>query len=415
MATIASEATPRTRVTSWAGIRMSAWVAIACSRLIALAAGAAGATLIPPTVGWRAFDPHGLTLSLGRVGNVLAASTDRWDGVHYVAIAQHGYRTAADTVFFPLYPLLIHIVSWVTRSEVLAGVLISLAAFVVALILLHRLAREELGNRAADATVLILAFAPLSFFFSAVYTESLFLAFSVAAFYLARHERFAFASMAAAGATLTHLEGIVLIAPLALMYWQTARERSPTRKLIAVQAAPLLLPAVALAGFVVYLRLHGYAWTAPLSNETGNYHVQFTGPLITLARAISAGLTGLWQTLHGSTPLATGDNSPFSPGFQNLVYLVIVSICVVTFAGAWRRLPKAYCLYTALVLIVCTSGPVEGDPLHAFDRYVLVLFPLWMVAGAWLSERRVTRYIVEIEAALLLFYTFEFAHWVFIA
>ncbi len=84
--------------------------------------------------------------------------------------------------------------------------------------LLHRLTREELGPRAADATVLLLSFAPLSPFFTAVYTESLFLALSVGAFYLARRQRFVLASVVATAATLTRVPGILLVAPLGIMY-----------------------------------------------------------------------------------------------------------------------------------------------------------------------------------------------------
>ena len=54
----------------------------------------------------------------------------------------------------------------------------------------------------------------------AVYTESLFLALSVGAFYLARRQRFAWACVTAAAAALTHVEGVLLVAPLAYMYWR---------------------------------------------------------------------------------------------------------------------------------------------------------------------------------------------------
>jgi hypothetical protein len=67
------------------------------------------------------------------------------------------------------------------------------------------------------------------------------------------------------------------------------------------------------------------------------------------------------------------------------------------------------------MLIIFTTGSVEGDPLHSFGRFALVLFPLWMIAAAWLSERRMIRLVIEAEAVLLLFYAIEFGRWVFIA
>ena len=55
--------------------------------------------------------------------------------------------------FYPLYPLLMRAGGWVVGSPLLAGVLISLACFLGALVLLHRLVALELGSaaRAPDA------------------------------------------------------------------------------------------------------------------------------------------------------------------------------------------------------------------------------------------------------------------------
>ena len=65
---------------------------------------------------------------------------------------------------------------------------------------------------------------------------------------------------------------------------------------------------------------------------------------------------------------------------------------------------------------MCLWSPTTWQPLVSFDRYLLTIFPLWMVAGAWLSERERTRVLVTgVSAALLGFYTFQFATWVFIA
>jgi hypothetical protein len=416
MATIASAARASARGGSWAGIRPSLWAAVICSRVLAVAAGVAGG-LMTSMPSWRRFDPTGLTLGLGRVGNVLAASADRWDGVHYIAIAQHGYTSGQTTVFFPLYPLLIHVLAWIVGSDVIAGIAISIVAFGVALVLLHRLTQEELGGRTADITVLLLAFAPLSFFFTAIYTESLFLALAVGAFYCARHQRFWPAGALAAGAALTHVEGILLVAPLALMYWQSRGRSRRLRELVCLESASLLLPLLALGAFLFYLHGQGFGWLAPSANEQDHaYSHQFTGPVVTVVRALSAGFTGLWQTLHGTAPINPSIYGPYSTGFQSFAYLVVLGICVVALVGAWRRLPKAYALYAALVLLVTTSSPVIGNPLHAFDRYALMLFPLWMAAADWLSERRLLRQLVLATGAIMLvFYTFEYARWVWVA
>jgi hypothetical protein len=44
-----------------------------------------------------------------------------------------------------------------------------------------------------------------------------------------------------------------------------------------------------------------------------------------------------------------------------------------------------------------------------------MIFPLWMAAGAWVSERRAIYPAIIIGAGLVCFYSFEFATWAFVA
>src|SRR5207249_1282568 len=124
-----------------------------------------------------------------------AELTLMWDSAWYVNIVEHGYNWhpvaegGTNIAFPPLYPLLLQVVSsvlswvsfgwdWGNRTYgtlIAAGLLISNVSFFVALALLIRLLTPSLGRRDAALVVLVLASLPLSFFFSALYTEGLFL------------------------------------------------------------------------------------------------------------------------------------------------------------------------------------------------------------------------------------------------
>jgi Gpi18-like mannosyltransferase len=95
----------------------------------------------------------------------------------------------------------------------------SLACF-VAFVYLLKLVSLEFGEESAKRTLLYLAVYPMSFFLLAVYTESLFLAFTVAAFYHARRGQWTFAGAAAFLAALTRVNGILLVLPIAYEAWQ---------------------------------------------------------------------------------------------------------------------------------------------------------------------------------------------------
>lgn len=131
--------------------------------------------------------------------------------------------------------------------------------------------------------------------------------------------------------------------------------------------------------------------------------------------AVKAGVSGLWQTIHGAAPIPPGGSFGLSHPFQNLVYLVVLAICTGTVLQAWRRLPKVYSLYSGLYLLVLTSSPIPGRSLVSFDRYALMLFPLWIAAAGWLRERGLLRPMIQIETVLLLFYSLQVGRWLFVA
>src|SRR3954468_14136043 len=141
-----ARARPRARIRHDVAVA-EAWRAFWVSRLLVWAAGAAAAALWGLSARVTLFDPGAVTRPFGPAGNAIVAPLARWDSVWYLAIANDGYpaddpRRAA---FFPLYPLLVGAVTALVREPILAGALVSLACFAVALVLLHRLTALELG------------------------------------------------------------------------------------------------------------------------------------------------------------------------------------------------------------------------------------------------------------------------------
>lgn len=382
--------------------------ALLASRLIVLGAGLAGALLVPRRSGWWPADPSRLTERLGAVGNVLAAPAVRWDSIHYLGIAQHGYTTASATVFFPVYPALMRAAGYLIGSDVAAGVVVSMAALVVALVLLHRLTTLELGSRAADVTVALLAFAPLSLFFSAVYTESLFLALSVGSCYAARRGRWKLACVLGGVAAATRVTGVGLAIPLAIM--RLKERRGLDRAAIWLLAVP-----AGLASYLVFVGAKGYGFLSPFTGQIGTGHGhRMTGPLDTFVSAVQAAATGL-QSLPSQPIYTPSIGGPFSAGAESVVLFVVLAVAAAALVAAFRRLPLAYGVYALAVLLVCIWSPVSGQPLKSLDRYTLTIFPLWMAAGAWMAERRLSRAVLAVSAVLLAFWTFQFATWGWVA
>ena len=259
--------------------------AVLGTRIPVLICGALAVAIVgtvPPPVAeavWR--------VSSHEVANLLA----RWDTFFYYTIATDGYSWDPsvfrhyNVVFFPLYPLLMR---WggiaLGGHPLVAGLIVSLTAFAGALTLLYRLARLELGDDHAWRVILLMSTFPYALYFSAVYTESLFLLLSVGAFYAMRRGRLGWTAVCGLLAGLTRPNGFWLALPLALLAIQRSMGPAPDSDAPAAARLPLALivacvPAIGVTVFSLYLQLrfgdalawvHGQAaWGVPLLLRRG--------------------------------------------------------------------------------------------------------------------------------------------------
>lgn len=355
--------------------------AFALSRLLVAGAALVGAFALPADrFQERAHDVPSLTGSLGTAWSALA----RWDATWYLSIAQSGYG-GPRSAFFPLYPLAVRTVAGFGSSAaslLLSAYAVSAVAFLAALYLLHRLAELELGARRARLVLLLVAMWPASFFFSAPYSESLFLALSVGMFYAARTGRFGWAAVLCALATAARPTGVLLLLPLALL-------------LPSGRRAWLLLAPSGVLAFCGFLWLDGERAFGWLHTEQLWGH-RFKGPWGGVHDALWAGARGL---AHLDQLVAV----------ENVLYLAFLAVAVVATIGLFRRLPPAYGAYTAASLLVAVSAPVSWQPLMSFGRLLAVLFPIPM----WLAlrGRAVTWPALAASSALLACATALFASW----
>jgi hypothetical protein len=383
-----------------------AWRALIVSRLIVLAAGAGAVALAGLSPRATIFDPGAVTQPFATAAaNALAAPFARWDSVWYLAIANDGYPIddPRRTAFFPLYPLLVRAGDAVVREPVVAGALVSLACFAFALVLLHRLTALELGAAAAGPAVWAIALFPGAVFFSAVYSEALYLALSIGCLYAARTGRWAWAGTAGALGAATRSAGVLLVVPLVVMW--LARDRDPARppRRRARDAAWIALVPAGPAAFCAALALGGGDAFAPLHAQELWFR-EFAGPFA----GLWDGTAAAWRGLHHlGEPAARADVVLFG-------FLVAAVPAVV---GTLRRLPAAYGAYVVAALALPLSYPVGPQPLMSLPRFLAVLFPLFMWLGAWLAKGGRARRIAVLapSAAGLAIVTAVFATWHWVA
>jgi len=394
------------------------WRALWVSRLLVWGAGVAAVLAFGLSSRAGDFDPAGATSPFGASGDLLVAPFARWDSVWYLAIAGGGYDSGASEAFFPLYPLLVWVAGAPLGSPLLAGALASTALLGVALVLLHRLVALDFGRPVARNAVLVTALFPMSFFFSAVYSESLFLALSVGAIYAARRERWAWAGALGALAAATRSAGLLLLLPLLILYlWDTGtlrrRPRRPRADVLWLGLVPL-----GLASYCVYLAVAGHDPLAPFRVQEVWFR-SFAGPFAGAWDGIVAGVLGARQLLSGSRDpvfFTAAGGDPFLVARHNIELLVWLALTVAATVGALRRLPAAYGAYVLAALALPLSFPVAPQPLMSLPRFAAVLFPLAIWLALWMTGRVWReRLVIAAFAIGLAVYTGIFATWHWVA
>jgi 4-amino-4-deoxy-L-arabinose transferase-like glycosyltransferase len=357
------------------------------------------------------WDDPSLTHDLGAFTDVWA----RWDSVWFLRIAEHGYdaATGAASAFYPLYPATVAALGRALFGHyVLAGIVISLAAALASFLLLYRLAEERLGAEGARRAVLYLAVFPFALFLQAVYSESLFLLLTLAAFALAERRQFLAAGAVTGLALLTRPTGVALLPALALLAW---RERDRVRALASLAVAPLLF-----AAYPLYLwRAEGDAWAFLHAQRFWSRHLSPAGPLGGIWDGLRAGWAGVEQLASGSHThvywTAVRNTDPIRTATLNLECLAFLVLFIALTVIAWRRFGAPYGLFAAISLAIPLSVPSERWPLLSMPRFGLTIFPLFLALAVLGGRPRVHTAILVVSSLLLGVSVVQWALWQWVA
>jgi hypothetical protein len=395
-----------------------AWRALWASRLLVWVAAVVAVLLFGYSGRMGDFDPAAVTTPFGHTGDVLAAPLGRWDSVWYIAIAGGGYGGGAREAFFPLYPLLVRVAGAPLGSALVGGALASTALLGAALVVLHRLVALDHERAVARNAVLVTALFPMSFFFSAVYSESLFLALSVGAVYAARLDRWAWAGLLGALASATRSAGVLLLVPLALIYlWGAGQPSLRTRRPLRADVLWLALVPAGLAAYCAYLALEGLDAFAPFHAQDIWFR-SFAGPFVGAWDGAVAAWDGTRQLLSGAREpvfFTAAGGDPFLVARHNIELFAWLVLAAPAVVGALRRLPAAYGAYLVAALALPLSYPVGPQPLMSLPRFLAVLFPLaiwlaiWMTGRVWRERLVLAAFTVGLTVYTGIFATW---HWV---
>jgi preprotein translocase subunit Sss1 len=319
------------------------------------------------------FQPDHGRLAQGLVGLLKLPFT--FDSGYYAAIARYGYFGEIGSpiwqAFFPGYPVVMRAVSAGTTFQVtdgrlmVAGSFISAVCSLVATVVVYRLAAATGERRAGTCAALLLMLWPTATFLTAAYSESLYLALAVGAWWNALKGRWWVAGLLCAYASFTRINGVFLaVALLVLLLVRVARkeERFRFHKLLAV--------AFGIAGAAGYLI---YLWMI-----TGNPRAWQDAQLEGWGRQTVWPWTSLKNTLDG----LVGIDDPLRQA-QWAIDIFAVAFCLL---AAGYMIYRRY--WPELTLTLITVGILASSFNYmSIMRNTLTIFPLFVIGGGILARR----------------------------
>lgn len=344
-----------------------------------------------------------LRMPTSLIGKLLLGVWPRWDGVHHLNLAMRGYfdLSPGDSVFYPLYAGLTRLASYLTGGEyILAGLIISTLATIAVLTFLKLLGDRLFGEKGGTWAAVALAIYPLSVFLVAPFTESLFLALTLAAFYAAYEKRWWLAALLSLLASLTRGPGMAASLAFALMTWAQWLESG--RKLPAGTWLAMLAALVApIAGGAAFLLWRARAGFPPITEVLAEYvGTRVVDPFTGLARAVVQ-----WAQVR---------DLPTTLDVASVALFLVITVLMLV-RPRWRRWELV--AYMAGSLVVLLSRSTEGAAsLKSISRYVLVLFPAFLVLGDWLAgTKRWLRFaLISLSSAGLVTAAALYALWFFL-
>lgn len=335
-----------------------------------------------------------------------------FDGIHYLDIARKGYGVYQQA-FFPLYPRLIRFLSsYLDQRSLVAGMAISWLSLFLALSFFYKLIRLDWKEKIAERAIFYLLIFPTAFFFSMVYTESLFLFLVLASFYFARKKvplkagsyfartkKWWLAGIFGALASATRLPGVFLFPALLVEWWQQRQTKKPrnqgTKKqqvlqflsLSVLQLIPIFLIPL---GLIYYMRFLAINYQDSLMF----LHVQRyfgagreTDKLILLYQVF-------WRYFKMLVTVDKFTTTYFVCVLEFLTGLVFLFLTIFVYLRRWF----SYLTFMALAYIT----PTLTGTFLSLPRFALIFFPGFILLSLWAEKYKIVRVLYPFIAIPLL-------------
>lgn len=322
-----------------------------------------------------------------------------FDGVHYLTIAKSFYSAYYTQTFFPFYPILIMLISKITfiTNYLTIALLVSNIFFLFCLIIFSKLLKlEKFTTPQIYWTLIFLIVFPTSYYFGAVYTESIFLFMTLLFYYLVKKMRWIPAGLVGLLSSATKLLGVFLTS---FFVYDFIIKIKKHQKIQIREIVGFLLVFIGLFSYMFYLQ-------AKFNDFLLFWHSQPVFGAGRLGSGIILPPQVIYRYLKILVSVSPG-NIAFFTALQEL--LAFLSAIFLLWVGYSKKINISYLLYALIVIVV----PSLTGTLSSMPRYILIAFPIYMILGK-IKNTYLKLFLVTVFLILLLINTTLFlrGYWV---
>jgi len=327
-------------------------------------------------IGTFAFAFAAYVVIQNRFPSALLDLWNTWDAQHYIDIAKYGYTSSTvdernlNIVFFPLFPLLTSLFALVFQDYLVSALIVSNLAYGAAVYYLYKLVNIDFESDDAYRSVIYFSIFPTAYFMHAVYTESLFLALTIASFYYSRKQRWMLSGVIGMLAATTRITGILLL-PVLVIEYLSQREY----KIRSIRKDIIWIGVIGL-GLVSYLIINYIVNGDPfhfMVIQREHWHKKLAIPYEGLIRG--------WELVT--------DKNPAESLLVSWAETVFAALGLVLIIISFFRIRLSYSLYALATWLVATSTWFW----LSIPRYTLSIFPIFIVM-ALLGRRKDLHFLI---------------------
>lgn len=284
-----------------------------------------------------------------------------FDGVHYLRIVTMGYESSQySQAFFPLYPLFIKFATLYSGNYLISLIATNIV-FLMGLIVFYKLIEIDFSKKIAIGSIILLIIFPTSFYFGSIYSESLFLFFTVSSIYLLRKKNYLFAGVYGLLACSTRILGLWLIPIFLIEIYLEYRNKNIEKYIAGKIIFGLLLIPLGVLLYMLYLFFNFNDPILFLSSQPAFGAERSSFPIV-LPPQVFFRYIKILLAIPINSLLFFNAFLEFSFALISLLFLII----------SFKKIRFSYWLFS----MGCWITPTLTGTFSSMPRYILMIFLL---------------------------------------